>query len=188
MSEPAAPLVVSGPSGSGKSALLANWLLHYRRRLEKRPKHGGASEKTLIFCHAVGQVFLRIHRHSSAYAVNGYRLQRVPRFWLERLCTVAYFMSPPRHCGDWRACGVASKSSCYRPAKMTAAPHPWHVTLLTFDYVGAHDMVSTWTSYCGDFSRTSSSDLIWFETFQTKLNGSAGNCLAFLIWRQERGV
>ncbi|CBJ30460.1 conserved unknown protein [Ectocarpus siliculosus] len=54
MSEPAAPLVVSGPSGSGKSALLANWLLHYRRRLEKRPKHGGASEKILIFCHAVG--------------------------------------------------------------------------------------------------------------------------------------
>ncbi|CAM9179945.1 unnamed protein product [Ectocarpus fasciculatus] len=59
MSEPAAPLVVSGPSGSGKSALLANWLLHYRRRLEKRPKHGGASEKTLIFCHAVGQVCTR---------------------------------------------------------------------------------------------------------------------------------
>ncbi|CAM9511324.1 unnamed protein product, partial [Ectocarpus sp. 13 AM-2016] len=59
MSEPAAPLVVSGPSGSGKSSLLANWLLHYRRRLEKRPKHGGASEKTLIFCHAVGQVCTR---------------------------------------------------------------------------------------------------------------------------------
>lgn len=56
MSEPSPPLVVSGPSGSGKSALLANWLLHYRRRLGRRPKHGGPLEEPFIFCHAVGQV------------------------------------------------------------------------------------------------------------------------------------
>ncbi|CAM9102993.1 unnamed protein product, partial [Hapterophycus canaliculatus] len=54
MSEPAAPLVVSGPPGSGKSALLANWLLHFQRRLEQRPKHGGPLEEPFIFCHAVG--------------------------------------------------------------------------------------------------------------------------------------
>ncbi|CAM9111400.1 unnamed protein product, partial [Laminaria digitata] len=54
MSEPAAPLIVSGPSGSGKSALLANWLLHFRRRLEQRPKLGGPLEEPFIFSHAVG--------------------------------------------------------------------------------------------------------------------------------------
>lgn len=54
MSEPAAPLVVFGPSGSGKSALLANWLLHYRRRFEQRPQHDGSSEEPFVFCHAVG--------------------------------------------------------------------------------------------------------------------------------------
>ena len=54
MSEPAAPLIVSGPSGSGKSALLANWLLHFRRRLEQRPKHGGPLEEPFVFSHAVG--------------------------------------------------------------------------------------------------------------------------------------
>lgn len=59
MSEPSPPLVVSGPSGSGKSALLANWLLHYRRRIGRRPKHGGPLEEPFIFCHAVGQVSTR---------------------------------------------------------------------------------------------------------------------------------
>ncbi|CAM9980264.1 unnamed protein product, partial [Discosporangium mesarthrocarpum] len=54
MSESAAPLVITGPSGSGKSALLANWLLHYSRRLQQRPQQGGPLEEPLVFYHAVG--------------------------------------------------------------------------------------------------------------------------------------
>ncbi|CAM9952313.1 unnamed protein product, partial [Choristocarpus tenellus] len=54
MSEPAPPLVITGPSGSGKSALLANWLLHYTQRLGQRLRNGGSVEEPLILYHAVG--------------------------------------------------------------------------------------------------------------------------------------
>lgn len=100
MSEPALPLVVSGPSGSGKSALLSNWLLHYRRRLELRPKHGGPLEEPFIFCHAVGYVIVRkcalvVHVVFETFA-----------------CIVVYHCSPVRYFRDNQRAMCLHLKSC----------------------------------------------------------------------------
>jgi Tfp pilus assembly ATPase PilU len=52
MQEPAAPLVIVGASGSGKSALLANWLADCRaKRSKSRPAAG--EQGLFVFYHAV---------------------------------------------------------------------------------------------------------------------------------------
>ena len=52
MHQPALPIIITGASGTGKSALLSNWLLR-RQRIQARSKVGQYAEE-FVFWHAVG--------------------------------------------------------------------------------------------------------------------------------------